>query len=320
MKKNSRIKTLLLDKIHYSGIKILKSFSEVDYGWDYSKNTLLSVVHSYDILIVKSNNNISRDVIKSAKKLKIIGRAGSGLDNIDLDAAKKRKIKVITSPAGNAVSVAEYIIGMIITSCHKIFDAHLAARNNDFRRNKWCGRNLADLHVGVLGLGEIGRSVVRKLENLSFKTYGYDYKNRSHGLETVENFKLCNNLESFLKKINVLTINVPLCSSTINLLSDKEFNIMMRGVILINTSRGGIIDENALLRSIKKGFVSYAVLDVLAKEPDFHKVPELNNFSHPFINNNKIFYTPHIAAGTKDALKEVAITLSNKIKKELDYE
>lgn len=313
----NNIKALILDKIHQDGINLLKTFAEVDYGWNYTIPEIKQEIAKYQIIVIKSNNHITREIIQNAKNLKIIGRAGSGTDNIDLTAARERGIKIITSSTGNAISVAEFILGIIFMMTHKILESHLGAKKNDFRRDTWRGRNLSNMTVGVLGLGGIGRCLVKKLENLSFKTYGYDYKNRSNNLDNVSNFELCHDLNFFFKNIDILSINIPLSENTTNFISEKEFNLMKPGLILINTARGKIIDEAALKQAIKNGIVDRAALDVLSQEPPFHIDPLECSYSHPLVNHPKIFYTPHIAAGTSDALSEVAVNMIEKIKKEI---
>jgi len=318
MKHNKIIKTLLLDRIHESGINLLRTFSAVEEGWTYPYEQVFDIIEDYDAIIIKSNNKITRELILRATNLKVIGRAGSGVDNVDLESANQRGIQVITSSEGNAVSVSEFIISLILMFSHRILESHNAARANDFRRDIWMGRNLASMKVGVLGLGVIGSCLVEKLEHLSFKTYGFDYKQRGTHLGKVTNFKLCHNLEDFFSKIDVLSINIPLCQSTTHIISNNYFSIMKKGIILINTARGKIIDNSALMEAIDEGIVSYAGLDVLDVEPPFHIHPLKCTYSHPLINHPRIFYTPHIAAGTADALSEVAINLINKMKKVFD--
>lgn len=320
MKHNKIIKTLILDKIHEGGIKLLRNFSEVKEGWSYTYEQIFNIIQNYDVIIIKSNNKITRELILKAVNLKIIGRAGSGIDNIDLEAVREKGIQVITSPEGNAVSVAEFIIGLILMLSHKVLESHYAARTNDFRRDMWIGRNLANLKVGVLGLGVIGSCLVKKLEHLSFRTYGFDYKQRNTHLDMITNFELCNNLELFFSNIDILSINIPLCHSTTHMISRHYFSMMKKGIILINTARGKIIDNEALIKAIDQGIVSYAGLDVLDPEPPFHIHPLKCIYSHSLINHPRVFYTPHIAAGTDDALSEVAINLVNKIQKVLNHE
>ncbi|WP_375332155.1 NAD(P)-dependent oxidoreductase [Candidatus Tisiphia endosymbiont of Temnostethus pusillus] len=314
------IKTLILDKIHESGINLLRTFSEVEEGWTYTYEQIFHIIEDYDAIIIKSNNRITRGLILKASNLKVIGRAGSGVDNVDFESVKQRGIQVITSPEGNAVSVAEFIIGLILMFSHNILKSHNAARANDFRRDMWTGRNLSNMKVGVLGLGVIGSCLVRKLEHLSLKTYGFDYKQRSTHLDRVTNFELYNNLEVFFSNIDILSINIPLCQSTTHIISRYYFSIMKKGIILINTARGKIIDNEALIDAIDQGIISYAGLDVLEPDPPFHIHPLKCTYAHPLINHPKVFYTPHIAAGTDDALSEVAINLVNKMKKVLDSE
>lgn len=310
-------KILILDKIHHDGISFLQKFCQVKQGWEYSSQKIIEIIPDYDVIIVKSGNVVSAELIKAAKKLQIIGTAGSGTDNIDISAAKERGIKIITAPAGSAVAVTEYIISTILMCCHNIFDSHIGAKRNDFRRNKWCGRNLANLNVGVIGIGVIGSCLVRRLEKLCNNIYGYDYMHRSNGLDEISNFTLCNKLGDLLKNSDIVSLNLPLNEYSKHFLSDSEFKLMKPGAILINTSRGKLIDEDALLDAIEQGIVSKAVIDVVSNEPPFHVDPRHCNYSHPFINNKNIFYTPHIAALTEDGLRQTALELSHKIYQEI---
>lgn len=307
-----RPRILLLDQIAEKGKEDFLKFSDVIDGCSLSKKEIHDIVKDFDGIIIKSGNIIDKQLLKKAVKLKFIARAGSGVDNIDLSLIDSQNIKLFTSPEGNADSVAEYTIGMMILLSHKLLEAHAGAKMNNFQRHMWQGRNIQELTVGIIGLGTIGEKVVSKMNCLVNSIIGYDpYKCIA---SKYDKFKQIDDLETLFRVSDIITLHVPLNNETEHLINLDNVHKIKRGCILINTARGKIVEENALLKAFEDGIINCAALDTLSPDPDYNKSLNLSTYSHFLINHPKVFYTPHIAAGTKDALEEVSINLSHKIK------
>lgn len=311
-----RPKILLLDTIADEGVAAIGEFATITDGRTYGKDRILEEIAQYDGVVIKSNNWITADIIEKASRLKVIGRAGSGSENIDLEAAAARNIRVITSPEGNVCSAAEYVLCMMIMLSHQLHEAHLGSRRNDFRRQVWQGRNIKELTLGVIGLGNIGQGVVAKTAPLCRQVIGYDPYVAE--LETAApNFLQTDDLNYLLQQADILTLHMPLTPETRKMFNRQLFAQVKKGCILINSSRGLLIDDEALLDAFKSGIISFAALDSLYPDPEYNRLPEDATYSHFLVHHPRVYYTPHIAAGTRDALRDVACNMVNKMKEVL---
>lgn len=304
---------LLLDTIAAEGVDMLREFADLTDGRGYSAAQIEACIERFDALVVKSGNRIERPLIERATRLKVIGRGGSGLDNIDMAAARERGITVIASPEGNVESVAEHVLAMAIFLAHKLDHAHRGSRVNDYRRATWQGRNLASLNVGVIGAGHIGRAVIGKLQPLCRQVYALDPHVKDWRAFEDKGVIVMHDLMALLPLCDVLTLHLPLLDSTRHMLDAEAFGRMREGTILINTARGEIIDDAALLAAMERGTVAAAGLDALHPDPPFNRHPAETDYHHPLVSHPQVFYTPHIAAGTQDALREVATHLARKM-------
>nr|WSX75854.1 hypothetical protein OH826_19550 [Streptomyces sp. NBC_00899] len=296
----------MLDTIALDGVERLRGFADIDDGRQYPPAAVTERIGAYDGLIVKSGNHIGRDLLSRAERLKVIGRAGSGTDNIDLDAAREMGITVLTSPAGNACSVAEYVVCTALLLCHQLIDAHRGARNNDFRRASWQGRNLSALTVGVVGTGHIGLAVIEKLVPLAGRVLACgSSSDRRHAVEE-RGASYVDDLGVLLGASDIVTLHVPLTDATWHLLDAAAFARMRPGTLLVNSARGELINDEALLAALRTGTVGAAALDTVHPDPPFGQPPEDCQYSHHWVHHPRVFYTPHIAAGTQDALRDVA--------------
>lgn len=312
-------KVLLLDTIDEAGVDIIRSFATLVDGRGYSYATLIDEIEKYDALVIKSGNRIDRTLIERAVKLKVIGRAGAGFDNIDMDAAMECGVQVVLSPDGNVNSVAEYVLCMSILLSHKLEQAHAGSRSNDFRRHTWQGRNLDQLNVGLVGLGKIGMGVARKLGPMCRSLLGFDpYAKDLAGLRET-GLELFSDLDTMLGKCDIVSLHVPLTAETKHMFNRDRFSAMKKGCILINTARGGVIEQNDLLRAFAEERIASAALDTLDPDPNYSASGMETTYSHFLVHHPKVFYTPHIAAGTSDALREVAVRMANDMRKHLVF-
>ncbi|OMP77914.1 D-isomer specific 2-hydroxyacid dehydrogenase family protein [[Flexibacter] sp. ATCC 35208] len=310
-------KILLLDTIADEGVAAIGEFAAITDGRTYDKKRILEEIAQFDGVVIKSNNWITADIIEKASRLRVIGRAGSGSENIDLEAAAAKNIQVITSPEGNVCSAAEYVLCMMILLSHQLHEAHLGSRRNDFRRQIWQGRNIKELTLGVIGLGNIGQGVVEKAAPLCKNIIGYDPYVDALKIATPENFSRTNHLTTLLQHADVLTLHMPLTPETRKMFNRQLFAQVKKGCILINSSRGLLIDDEALLEAFSDGRVSFAALDSLYPDPEYNRLPEDTTYSHFLVHHPKVYYTPHIAAGSRDALRDVACNMVNKMKEVL---
>lgn len=301
---DKKIKVLITDPFEKEGLDILKNAGfEVKETGKLSPEQLCDIIEDYDVVVVRSATKITRAVIEKARNLKIIGRAGVGLDNIDIEAATHAGIIVMNAPEGNTISVAEHTIGMLLALVRNIPSANQLLKSGKWEKKKFMGSEVYNKILGIIGLGRIGRRVAEIAGALGMKIIGYDpYVDKAlledTGITIV-------NLPGLLKNADFITLHIPLNDSTYHLIGEKEFEMMKEGVCIINCSRGGIIDEEALARFIQNGKVKGAAIDVFEKEP-----PDPDN---PLLKLEQVIVTPHLGASTKEAQVNVAQQLASQI-------
>ena len=295
---------LICDPIDPEGIEKLKraGFS-VDSESSITEESLKKKVHKYDVLIVRSRTKITREIIEHGKRLKLIARAGSGLDNIDLKAAEERGITVLNAPEASAESVAELTIGLIIALARKIVQADCSMKQGRWLKKELKGMLLRGKKIGLIGLGNIGLRVAKIAKAMGMKILVTKRTPPSPELlESLEAVFLP--LDELLRQSDIVSIHIPLSEETRHMIGADEINKMKDGAFLINTSRGEIVDEKALLDALKSGKLGGAALDVYATEP-----PE----NLELIKQPNVVCTPHIAAQTEEAQKEASIKIAEKI-------
>jgi D-3-phosphoglycerate dehydrogenase len=298
------MKVLVADPIAEEAIELMrKEGLDVVVKTDLSHEELLETIGDYDALIVRSRTKVTKDVIERAKRLKIIGRAGVGVDNIDIDYATQKGIVVVNAPGGNTISAAEHTIGLIFAIARRIPQADRSVKDGKWERKKFMGVELRGKTIGIIGLGRIGYEVAKRVRALEMKILAYDPYISEERAKTV-GAKLVD-LDELLMNSDFITIHVPKTKETENLISDREFEMMKDGVYIINASRGGIVNEEALYKALKSGKVAGAALDVYEKEP-----PDRDN---PLLKLDNVVTTPHIGASTKEAQMMVGVTIAHEI-------
>ena len=261
---------------------------------NFSKEDLRGTIDHSEGLIITSRRAISKEDFSFLKKLKIVAKCGAKPSNVDIEEATRRGVAVSYVPGGNNTSVAEYAVMLILASLRQFITHSQAIQNNVWRAsNSFLGLELRDKIVGVIGYGAVGKEVVRKLYGFDCKVIVYDpftkvEKNQCSYLSQVDD------LPSLLKESDVISINCLLTKDTENLISDDEFNLMRKTAIIVNTSRGAIIDEVALIKALKEKTIAGAALDVYSKEPV--------DSQHPLNNIPNVIMTPHVAAWTVETL------------------
>jgi len=300
---------LLVEEIDGAGINVLKEVAEIKLASGSSEEILANEVRDVDALIIRVMGKISKKIIQNAKKLKVIGHHGAGLDNIDLQAATEHRIPVVYTPEANTESVADHTLGLMIAVAKKIPQAHYAlTRGKNWSvRYEYIGTEIHKKTLGLIGLGRIGRSVARRAKGFGMKVLAYD-PYISKGIAKKLSVKLVD-LKALLNKSDFVSIHVPLTKNTYRMIGKRELDMMGSRAFLINTSRGGVVDEAAVYEALVNGKLAGAAFDVYEKEP-----PDPNS---PLFKLNNVIATPHMASHTTEALRRMAVTVAEETVKVL---
>ncbi|HDO20801.1 MAG: hydroxyacid dehydrogenase [archaeon GB-1845-036] len=301
------MKILITDPVHEDGIERLKSAGfQVDLAYDITYDELVKRVKDYHGLVVRSRTKVDRAVIASAPNLLFIGRAGVGLDNIDLEAAKERNIIVLNSPEAPTISVAELVFGLLLSLARKIAFCDRLMKAGEWPKKRALGFELKGKTLGIIGLGRIGREVAKRAEAFEMKVLYYDVQRLPEEMEKSLKVQFVE-LTELLKSSDIVTVHVPLIPQTYHMIDDAKLSLMRKGSILINTSRGGVIDTKALLKHLKNGHLGGACLDVFEHEPP--KEP----WELELISLDNVVVTSHIGAMTVEAQRAASTILAEKI-------
>jgi D-3-phosphoglycerate dehydrogenase len=297
-------KVLFSEKIHKNAVDLAHTFADVTVEIGLSPQDLIKKIPEFDALVVRSSTKVTKDVIEAAKNLKIIGRAGVGLDNIDVTAASKRDILVVNSPEASTIAVAELVFGSLLSLNRKIVHAHHSMRGGKWERSKFEGSEVYGKNLGIIGFGRIGREVAIRAKAFGMHISIYDPNIREESAKEYH-VKYFTDLDEMLKHIDVVTIHVPLIEKTRNLIDERRFGLMKKNAVVINIARGGIVNEEALYNALKNNVIRGAVLDVYTCEPPTHC---------PFTELENIVLTPHLGASTEEAQINAGTVVVEKIK------
>lgn len=303
MSKKQDFKVLVAEKISPEGVEKLKEHFDVDAHDRISREDLLSGIGKYDGLVVRSGTKVDADVIARGDNLKVIGRAGIGVDNIDLAAATRKGIMVANVPESNVISAAEHTMAMMMASARNIPAACASLAAGEWNRSAYQGVELYGKTLGIVGIGRIGALVAERASGFGMKLIGYDpfvspTKTRQLGIEIKPN------LEDVLREADFITLHVPRTKDTHHMLGAAQFGIVKKGVHIINVSRGGVVDEAALVEAIEAGKVAGAALDVYETEP-----PKDN----PLCKMPQVVVTPHLGASTTEAQYKAGVAIADQV-------
>lgn len=297
------MKILISDQLEQSCIDILVSEGfEVDNRPGLSSTELQAIIGKYDALVVRSSTKVTAEVLAHADRLRVVGRAGTGVDNIDVAAATRKGVLVMNTPGGNTISAAEHTVTLLLALARNIPHAHASLVQGKWERKKYTGVELFEKTLGVVGLGKIGREVASRCQAFGMRVIGYDPV-LSNDVAAKLNIELVS-LDELFRRSDFITVHTPLTPETRGLLNDQTLAKCKRGVRLVNCARGGIIDEQALLRALNAGHVAGAALDVFEEEPP--KNLEL-------LRHERVVVTPHLGASTEEAQEKVAIQIAHQI-------
>jgi D-3-phosphoglycerate dehydrogenase / 2-oxoglutarate reductase len=301
------MKILISDNLSKQGVEILqKGGLTVEVKTKMTKEELLREIKRYDGLIVRSGTKVTADVLGVADKLRIIGRAGSGLDNVDIVTATKRGIVVMNTPGGNTVTTAEHTLAMIFALVRKIPQATASMKDGKWEKERFMGTELYNKNLGIVGMGQIGSHLAKLAQGVLMNVIAYDPylaedQARKMGVEMMT-------LAELFRRADIITVHTPLTPETKNIINSETIATMKDGVKIINCARGGIINEKDLVVALKTGKVAGAAFDVFEEEPI--------KADHPLLSLENFIGTPHIGASTTEAQENVAIGIAEQI---VDY-
>ncbi|WAH35557.1 phosphoglycerate dehydrogenase [Alicyclobacillus dauci] len=299
------MKILVTDDISQTGLEVFEELDDVEVSVQTSLSPaeLLEAIADADALVVRSQTNVTADVIAAGRRLKVIGRAGVGVDNIDLEAATKRGVLVINAPDGNTIAAAEHTFAMMISLARHIPAANRDLLSGKWNRKRWVGVELRGKTLAILGMGRIGTEVAKRAKVFGMQVLGYDpflTQERADSLGVVKS-----TLENAIAEADFITVHTPLTKETHHLIDAARFQTVKPGVRIINCARGGIIDERALCAALQEGVVAGAAFDVFESEP--------LDADHPLRRMENVILTPHLGASTIEAQENVAIQVAHQI-------
>jgi D-3-phosphoglycerate dehydrogenase len=301
------VKILVADPISDSGLEVLKSNGghfTIETRQKMSPDELKKAVADAEAVIVRSETKITADVLAAGKKIKIVGRAGVGVDNIDVAAASRQGVIVVNVPGGNTISAAEHTMAMMLSLSRNVPQANNSLHLGEWKRSQFTGTELLGKTLGLIGLGRIGREVAKRAQSFGMHVLGYD---PFASEEYAKNFNITlASLDEIYQQADFISVHVPLNDSTRHLFNAATLAKLKSGVRLINCARGGIIDEKALYDALKNGQVKGAALDVFEEEP-----PKKEN---PLFSLPNVIITPHLGAATEEAQVKVAFELAENIR------
>ncbi|MGB1539659.1 MAG: phosphoglycerate dehydrogenase, partial [Rickettsiales bacterium] len=296
-------KVLISDKLSPRAVEIFKEAGvEVDVKVGMTPDELMACIGEYDGLAIRSATKVTADILKKAGKLKVVGRAGIGVDNVDIPAATANGVVVMNTPFGNSVTTAEHAIAMMFSTARKIPQANESTHAGKWEKSKFMGVELTGKVLGLIGAGNIGSIVADRAQGLKMKVIAYDpflseEKASSMNVEKVE-------LDELFKRAEFITLHTPLNEATRGIIGAEAFKKMRKGVRIVNCARGGLIDEPALKKAIEDGIVAGAALDVFEEEPAKENV---------LFGTEEVVCTPHLGASTTEAQENVALQVAEQM-------
>jgi len=299
------MKVLISDNLSQTGIEILeKAGVDVDVNTGLAPEELKKIIGNYDGLVIRSATKVTADLLEAAHKLKVVGRAGIGLDNVDIPAASQKGIVVMNAPDGNATTAAEHAIAMMMSLSRNIPRACQSMKEGKWEKKKFMGREVTGKTFGVIGIGRIGGIAASRAQGLKMKTIAYDPHMPKEMAEKI-GVELVS-LDELAKRSDYISVHVPMTKETKNIVSTEFFANMKKDAMFIDCARGGVCDEDALYNALNNGEIAGAALDVFAQEPT-----SLDNC--PLLGLENFVCTPHLGASTNEAQESVALIIAEQV-------
>jgi D-3-phosphoglycerate dehydrogenase len=297
------MKVLVAEPLSEAGLSLLREHHEVDVRLGLSPAQLLEIIAGYEALIARSATKVTAEVLDAATDLTVVGRAGIGLDNVDVDAATRHGILVVNAPQSNVLSAAEHTMALLLAQARNVPQAHAALVAGSWERERWQGVELHGKTLGVVGLGRVGTLVAQRASAFGMHIVAYDPYVPPSRAEQM-GVELLGTVGEICRRADFLTIHLPRTAETIGLIGERELSEARPGIRIVNTARGGLIDEEALLRALKDGRVAGAAIDVFEDEP----VTE-----HPLFAFPNVVVTPHLGASTVEAQDKAGLAIAEQV-------
>jgi len=299
------VKVIICDKLNEKAVEMLeKEGFEIKIAWDLPKEELPRIIENYEAMVVRSATKVRGELLEKATNMKLIVRAGVGLDNVDLEGAKEKGIKVVNTPNATTNSVAELALTMILAATRNVVKGTIKVKKDPSSFKKFkkelMSVEIAGKTLGIIGTGRIGTALAEKAKALGMKVIGYDAYLKENPI-----IELKETMEEVLRNSDYISLHLPLTVETKHLISDKEFEIMKESVVLINCARGGVVDEEAAYNALETGKLAIYATDVFEKEP-----PDADN---PLLKHENVIITPHIGAQTKEGNYRASVQAAEKI-------
>ncbi|MHB9111277.1 MAG: phosphoglycerate dehydrogenase [Thermoleophilia bacterium] len=301
--KTTKPRVLVKEKIAQSGIDLLKKEFDVDVRLGMDQAQLKKEIGKYNAIIIRSSTRMTREIIEAAGQLKVIGRAGIGVDNVDVKAATKKGIIVANAPQSNIVAAAEHTIGLLLAQSRNIPQANSSLKAGKWERSSFGGVELADKVLGVIGFGRIGVLVAQRARGLKMKVLAYDPYVSAARFEEL-GVEGADKIEDLYKQADFITVHLPKSPETLGFVDEAAFRKMKKGVRVINCARGGIVKEEALVKALKSGKVAGAAIDVFVKEPPV---------GNPLLDFDNVIATPHLGASTIEAQDRAGTIIAEQV-------
>jgi D-3-phosphoglycerate dehydrogenase len=297
------MRVLVTEPLSEAGLTRLRGHVEVDVRADMSRAELERVVADYDALVVRSATRVDAGVIERAEKLKVIGRAGIGLDNVDVDAATRLGVLVVNAPQSNVLSAAEHTLALMLAQARNIPQAHNSLLEGAWERERWQGVELFSKTLGIVGLGRVGTLVAQRAGAFGMHLIAYDpYVSRQRAAQI--GAELVASVAELCRRSDFVSIHLPKSPETVGIIGDRELSQVRPELRIVNTARGGVVDEEALVRALKDGRVAGAAIDVFTDEP-------VTN--HPLFGLNNVVVTPHLGASTAEAQDKAGVAIAEQV-------
>ncbi|NLU50574.1 MAG: phosphoglycerate dehydrogenase [Syntrophomonadaceae bacterium] len=306
----NKLRVIVTERIANEGLELLKTELDVDYRDGISRAELLDIIGEYDALIVRSVTKVNEELVSRGTRLKVVGRAGNGIDNIDVDACTRRGIIVANTPDSNTISAAEQTISLLLSSLRHTAEANAFLKAGNWDRKPFRGMELYGKTVGIVGLGRIGSMVATRLKSFGCRIIAYDPYIANERFERFGAEKK-ETLEELVREADIITVHTPRNEETMGMIGAKEFTLAKDGVRVVNCARGGIINEKALVEALESGKVASAGLDVFEEEPAYN---------NPLFKFKNVVVTPHLGADTAEAQRRVGINIAEQVIKGLQGE
>ena len=295
-------RVLIAEPLADAGVELLRTAHEVDARAAMTREELLGAIGGVDALVVRSATRVDAEVLETGRDLMVVGRAGIGLDNVDVAAATRLGIMVVNAPQSNVISAAEHTVALILAQARNIPQAHFALRDGRWERSRFQGAELYGKTLGILGLGRVGALVAQRCNAFGMRLLAYDpFVSRERAAQMGVELA---SLAEVLGRADVVTVHLPKTPETTNLIGEAELAAMKRGARLVNTARGGIVDEAALAKAVGDGELAGAALDVFAEEP---------TTASPLFELDNVVVTPHLGASTAEAQDKAGITIAEQL-------